>query len=167
MLALLIITGHAIPSAAPAERPECARLDEKQVASLTRRAVNEIDTNPYDAPSLGELAKYWNRTCSGQRYEASQHIVRNLSSLLSHHEIAFTIARMLIDIGPNLKASRRDLDAAIAAADLREDAMFKASGPLVPTSGRVLSYSLRCVRIKMLTGRLDRKYCSYIINSGF
>lgn len=164
MLVLLIMAAQPVQSAAPVG---CEHLDEKHVTSLVKRTDNEVDINPYNAPSLGDLVKYWKRTCSNERYNTSKYIVRRLSSLLSHREVDIAIASMLVDVGPNLKASRRDLDAAISTATARENAEFEASRHIGPQSGRTVSYSLRCVKIKMLTGHLDWKYCLYINRFSF
>lgn len=168
MLILLLIVAHAMHAVKPKEMQKCKHLDTKYVLSHITHVEDVIYLNPTSgARYLGELAQCWKSTCCYERYNAGTDLVRRLSSLLSHEHAILTVSSMLIDIGPNLKDSQSDVEFAIIAEAAREDARFKASGPVMPETGEILSDSLKCVRLKMTTGKLDEKYRRYVENPGY
>jgi hypothetical protein len=74
---------------------------------------------------------------------------------------------MLLDVGPNLKAACRDVESAFRIQTAQEDTQAKKTGYIMPESGRLLSYSLKCLQVKMNTGKIDQTYCRYIRNAGY
>jgi hypothetical protein len=162
MLLIMVLASHSMPITISPDPCDCRQLDQRYFESLVERVEESIYITPDGLQSLGNLVKYWKSTCPKQRFAVSRSTVKKLSHLLARQPAILPVSSMLVDIGPNLRASRSDVNAAIKIQTAREDAAFMASSPIRPTTGRIVSYSLRCVREKMSTGRLDWRYCSYI-----
>jgi hypothetical protein len=147
---------------APMESQTCEHLNAAEVSSLIRRVGEEVALSPYDysaGRSLADLVNYWRASCSDERFKASKRTVRDLSGLLRNRSTRHLVPLMLLEVGPNLSVARSDVDAAILDQTALEDAMIKASAPIMPESGIGLANMLRCVRHKMDTGKLDPKLC--------
>jgi hypothetical protein len=147
---------------APVEIQRCEHLNAREVSSLVRRVGDEETLSPYDydaARSLSDLVNYWRGSCSDERLKASQRTVKELSGLLRNQVARRLVSHMLLDVGPSLSVARSDVDAAILAQTAHEDALMKASAPIMPEAGIGVARLLRCVQRKMDTGKLDPKLC--------
>jgi hypothetical protein len=138
----------------PADAPTCERLSAREVSSLVKLARQPGFTGDW---YFGDLVKYWQRTCPDDRFSASKRTVKELSGLLQGR--IPLVSLMLLDVGPNLPAARRDVDAAIPGQIAHEDHLMKASAPIAPENGMGLAKLLKCVRHKMDTGERDPMLC--------
>jgi len=143
----------------PVETPTCEHLDARKISLLVKRAS---DTGYFGeaARPVGDLRMYWVGTCPDDRFNASKRTVKDLSSLLRNGLAREAVANMLLDVGPNLSFARSDVDAAILAQTAHEDALKRASAPIMPEGGIGVASLLRRVRCKIHTGKLDSKFCS-------
>jgi hypothetical protein len=89
--------------------------------------------------------------------------VRSLSKLLTQREAIIPVSTMLIDIGKNLSAASADVDYAIFLEEALGD---NSSTPIMSPIGLRLLYSLKCIRHKIRSGKIDDKYCQYLSNYG-
>jgi hypothetical protein len=143
--------------------PRCEHLSPKRVSLEVSHIANIIDLTPiYANRDLGNLKTYWESTCATERLKAKWSIVRQLSSLLSREQAILTVSSMLVDVGQNLSAARRNVDNAIRLQSAREDARMRAASPIMPGSGYALSYALKCIRVKIATGSLVPHFCRYL-----
>ena len=151
MSIFLIIAAFA---STPTDVPTCEHLSSREVSSLVKLARQPGFTGDW---YFGDLVRYWRGTCPADRFRASKRTVKELSGLLEDR--IPLVSLMLLDVGPNLSAARRDVDAAIPGQIAHEDALMKASAPIVPESGMGLAKLLKCVRHKIDTGERDPMLC--------
>jgi hypothetical protein len=144
----------AVLASAPTGAPTCEHLSASEVSSLVKLASQPGFAGDW---YFGDLVKYWRGTCADDRFRASKRTVKELSGLLQGR--IPLVSLMLLEVGPNLSAARRDVDAAIPGQTAREDAMMKAAWPIVPESGMGLANLLKCVRHKIDTGKRDPMLC--------
>jgi len=163
---LIFLMAASVTLADPSiESQSCKHLNTKYVSSEVMRINDVIYLNSsYGVRLLGALERYWKCVCSDERYHTNKHIVLTLSKLLQHEEGILSSTAMLFDIGPNLKAARNMVDAAIFTENAREEIRFQASAPIMPETGQTLSFSLECIRHKIITGEIDQNYCRYVAN---
>jgi hypothetical protein len=151
-------------AAMPTER--CAALD---VVPITTN-VTEVVEAPNDTvflERLGALHAYWRSQCLQSRRLASIAVVRQVARLLEIPGARMITAEILIDLGPNLTHAREEMNRAIPDQIRVEERNRRTyiGRPLLPPSYHIVLDSLRCVRRKMLTGRIDEALCGYIVES--
>ncbi len=156
-MSIILITAVFIQ--APIETQTCERLDAREISSLVKRTSDASYFNQEGFRSLADLVNYWRVSCPDDRFKASKRTVKELSGLLRNEFTRGLIALMLLDVGPNLAVARRDVDTAIFDQTAQEDALMKASAPIMPESGIGIANMLRSVRHKMDTGKLEPKVC--------
>ena len=145
-------------------RPNCETLRTNIVVYNVSRIESIILYNPPVASKyLSELQVYWRTTCRNDRYKANKKVVRSLSKLLTQREAIIPVSTMLIDIGKNLSAASADVDYAIFLEEALGD---NSSTPIMSPIGLRLLYSLKCIRHKIRSGKIDDKYCQYLSNYG-
>jgi hypothetical protein len=157
MLALLGL--HLVQ--APTLADNCLPLDD---AVLRQHSSQIVSSSPGDEQNrnMALLKQYWQSRCLSDRAGASEAAVKSLARLLGSRRRRFHVARMLADVGPNLRYARRPLETALAAQIKLERRLARAAYPIVPSTGDVVSSSLRCVLEKARTGKLNASVCIFI-----
>jgi hypothetical protein len=152
------IAAHQTP-----ESHRCAHLDRNLLSQLIKNAHEATYINlTASGEALSNLALYWRSVCYQDRHNASPPIVKELSGLLYDRTAIFTVTSLLLDVGKNLRSASGTVDTAIIIQESDEKEMLKKSFPWKLSTGTLLSSSLKCVRAKIRTGKLDKRYCQYI-----
>jgi len=163
----LIISGLILfglnPVPANAVNVECRPLDE---AMIERRVDRILSVPGRDAQTeeLSLLASDWKAHCPEARENASGAIVVSLGRLLDRRGSRLTAASLLVDVGPNLRHVRRAIRRALADEKRRDRAALRASFPVIPTTYRIASTSLRCLLNKIRVGTRDAVLCRFLVD---
>ena len=138
-------------------------------ANVETRAVHRYVNNVIDAhnngeryKALGALRRYWDGLCEEERRSANRNIVTDLAKLLDGHSDTTIATSIMIDIGNNLKYAKKSIIRARMLAQEREDYNYRLSRPMVPSTGRVASTSLKCLENLIETKTESVELCRYI-----